>query len=115
MLATECLLSVLTSIVDNSENFQGNSDTQNIKTGQKYDLHVLSTNLSKELNGKEMSYSRISFHQPLKVKNTISLHSKRIYCNLTPSILYKICLKKTLNHLQNIQQKNKNLCAGVAL
>jgi len=43
MLATEYLLSVLTSAVDNSENFQGNSDIQNIKTGQKYNLHVLST------------------------------------------------------------------------
>jgi hypothetical protein len=56
-LASEFLLSLLSSVVDNMEKFQINSDIHSISTRYRYNLHVLNTNLSKYQKGCEISSS----------------------------------------------------------
>jgi hypothetical protein len=43
-LASKFLLSLSSCVVDNSENFQTNSDIHNVSTRHRYYLHVLNNN-----------------------------------------------------------------------
>jgi hypothetical protein len=50
-LDSECLLTLLSFVVDNTEKFQSNSDIHSINTRYRYNLHVPNTNLSKYQKG----------------------------------------------------------------
>jgi hypothetical protein len=71
-LASEFLLSLLTSILDNIEKLNTNSDIHSLNTKNQYDLHMPNANLSSYQKGvyymQESSYS-VFFYLALKLLN----------------------------------------------
>jgi hypothetical protein len=84
-LASEFLLSLLSLIVDNMEEFQTNSEELSLNTRHKYDLHVLNANLS--------SYQRGTYYAEVKLFNTLPSNIKSLNHDIKvfkPALFYSI-------------------------
>jgi hypothetical protein len=68
-LAGEFLLSLLSFVVDNTENFQTKPDIRNISTRYRYNLHVPKTNLSKYQKGVYYTGIKLLNNLPRTIKS----------------------------------------------
>jgi hypothetical protein len=67
--ASELLLSLSSSVVDNTETFQTNSDIHNISTRYRYNLHVPNTNLTK--------YQKRVYYTGIELLNNLPPHYQK--------------------------------------